>query len=80
MNFALFTYDILGEKKDGKKMAKRAIEVANKKLEQLKDPNERQDAETIIDLIEENLNQWEEEEEEEKEKKKRESDELIKGA
>ena len=44
-------------------MAKRAIEVANKKIDQVKDA-ERQDAETIIELLEENLKAWLDEEEE----------------
>ena len=55
LNYAVFTYDVLNDKEEAKRLASRAIEVANKKLDQLKDPDERQDAETVIELIEENI-------------------------
>ena len=43
------------------KIATRAIEVAMKKLDHLEDENDRQDADTIIELLNENLRDWEDE-------------------
>jgi len=45
-------------------MAQKAIEVAMKKIENLEDEDERQDADTIIDMLHDNLKNWEVEEEE----------------
>lgn len=57
----------MGNKEEAKKLAKRAIEVANKKLDQLKDQDEHTDANTCIDLIEVNLKAWAQEEEQDRE-------------
>ena len=64
LNFAVFTYEILNDKPGAVEMAQKAIEVAMKKIENLEDEDERQDADTIIDMLHDNLKNWEVEEEE----------------
>jgi len=51
----------MGEHQEAVDMAKKAIEVARKKLDALDDPDVRQDADTIIELLIDNIKNWEDE-------------------
>lgn len=63
LNFAVFTYEVLQDKEGAKEMANKAIELGNKTIEKIEDEEERQDADTIIDMLTDNVKQWEDEEE-----------------
>ena len=61
LNFAVFQADVMQDIDEAIKIASRAVNVAMKKLDHLEDENDRQDADTIIELINENLKDWEDE-------------------
>lgn len=52
------------------RFAKKAVDVAMKKIDQIKDPDERGETESILEMLRENVQNWEQEQrrlEEEKE-------------
>ena len=51
----------MGDTRAAVNMALHAIEVALKKIESLDDHDEKQDSETIIELMQENIKTWEDE-------------------
>lgn len=61
LNFAVFHAEIMQDTDEAIKIATRAVNVGMKKLDHLEDENDRQDADTIIELLNENLKDWEDE-------------------
>lgn len=63
LNFSVFQYEHNHERNNTMKTVQKAIESAMKKMDNLKDDQDREDTRTIIDLMRENLNKWEDEKE-----------------
>lgn len=64
LNYSVFLNEVIQDYTLARDTAEKAVEVALKKLDTIEDEEERQDADTIIDMLHDNLKNWEAEEEE----------------
>ncbi len=67
LNFSVFYYEVMGDHEKACTIAKDSLEVANKEMAQIEDPEENEnhrDALSIINLLRENLDMWKMEAEE----------------
>ena len=59
LNFAVFTFNVIKDKEEAVKITEKAIEGGQKRLDDLEDQLDVQDAKTLLDLLRENLLTWE---------------------
>lgn len=67
LNFSVFHYEVMGDHAKACEIAKNILDVANKEMSQIEDPEESEnhrDALSIINLLRENLDMWKMEAEE----------------
>ena len=67
LNFSVFYYEVMGDHEKACKIAKEVLDVANKEMASIEDPEENEshrDALSIINLLRENLDMWKMEAEE----------------
>ena len=57
LNYAIFLYDIMGSKGEAKDIAKKAMTIAEKKMDNIVDDDIRKDSNTIFALLENFLKQ-----------------------
>lgn len=61
LNFGVFTWDCMGEKESAVALLKKAVDVGQKTLDKIDAEEEQHDALTLLDLMKENIEMWEEE-------------------
>ena len=57
LNYAIFLYDIMDNKGEAKDIAKKAMTIAEKKMDNIVDDDIRKDSNTIFALLENFINQ-----------------------
>ena len=54
LNFAVFKFE-MGEEQEAVNFAKKAVDVAMKKIDAVKDEQDKEDSNTILELLRENI-------------------------